>query len=118
MIEIEDTEVLLSLLIHPYHPKMLELIKWFVNRNGKAVITQGYEKRPYPSVHSVVPVRGIDLRSWIYNYPFNAVDDCNIHWTYDPKIPERKCAILHDSGSGEHIHLQVSEYTVFKGGLR
>lgn len=106
-LQIKNTTVLGSLMIHPAHPLLIELLKWVSVRFSNLVITGGYEKRDYPSVHSVIPCRGVDIRSSIYEDPKAVVVDINTHWIYDYTRPEMKCAILHNVGRGMHIHLQV-----------
>ena len=112
MIEVKDTAVLESLILHPAHPRLIDLLKWVCERFPVVVVTQGYEERDYPSVHSTVPVRGIDIRSWIYNDPQKIVDEINATWEYDPERPgEYECAKYHDTGRGPHIHLQAHDRT-------
>lgn len=113
MIRIKNTTVLESLIIHPFHSRMIELIKWFCVRYSEVVITGGFEERSYPSVHSVVKVRGLDVRSRIYEDPEAVVEDVNRHWIYDPERPEKVCAMYHDTGRGKHIHLQVHDNTEY-----
>ena len=114
MIKIKDLKVLDSLLIHPYHSKMRELLKWFCVRYSETVFTGGYEERNYPSVHSVIPVRGMDVRSWVFSDPQAVVNDINSVWIYDPKRPGLKCAVYHNTGRGAHIHLQVHNNTIYE----
>jgi len=110
-IRIKNHQVLESMLIHPAHPKLIELLKWFCVRYSETVLTGGYESRTYPSVHSTIPFRGMDVRSSIYEDPHAVANDVNDHWVYDPSRPEMKCAIYHNVGRGFHIHLQVHDET-------
>ena len=110
MIKIKDTEALESLLIQPVHENMLDLLLWVTNRYI-VTITQGYEKRDYRSVHSTIPYRGVDIRSWDFKDPQSVADTINDNWQYDPGRPEKLCAVYHDTGRGVHIHLQVHDKT-------
>jgi len=111
MIRVKDIETLRSLLVHPAHPRLMELVGWFCGHYPDTIITCGYEMRDYPSVHSVIPLRGLDVRSRGYADPGDVADQVNKQWIYDPARPERLCAIYHDTGRGKHIHLQVHDRT-------
>lgn len=110
-IEVKDTETLLS-LAHEWHPKLRQLSTWLAERFGLIVITCGYEHRDYPSTHNVIPLRALDIRSWIYDAPEIVAANINRHWQYDPKRPEFLVALYHDVGRGNHIHCQVHDNTV------
>jgi len=110
MIEYKSLEVKKSYLDYDSHPTIKKLVEW-LSKRYKIVITQGYEKRDYYSVHSEIPFRGVDIRSWIYTDPQKVVEDINNNWSYDELRPEKMCAIYHDTGSGDHIHLQVHNNT-------
>jgi len=62
-------------------------------------------------VHGTIPCRGLDTRSHVYTNPKKIVNHINKRWIYDPKRPEKKVAMLHNVGSGEHIHLQTHPNT-------
>ena len=79
----------------PHHPILQDLTLWFERAFGE----------PF------YPLRGLDLRSFIYKNPQNIVDTINKVWMYDYKRPHMKCAIYHDTGQGDHIHLQVHPNT-------
>jgi hypothetical protein len=55
----------------------------------------------------------MDMRSTVFESPEKIVEDINNYWEYDPARPTKHCALLHDAGSGVHIHLQVSDRTVY-----
>lgn len=99
-----------------WHPKLIALFLWMVVRysKDKIVLTAAYEVRDKPSVHYVNPLRGLDIRSWVFKHPQEIVDDINAHWTYDFNRPNKKVAMLHNVGKGEHIHLQVHEKTEYR----
>lgn len=107
MIQIKNHKVLESLLVQRAHSKLIALVTWFVCRYSETVLTGGFEQRAGASVHSVVPYRGMDVRSRIYKDPQGVADDVNDHWVYDPDRPWLMCAVYHDTGRGPHIHLQA-----------
>jgi hypothetical protein len=112
MIRIKNIDVLESMLVHPAHPKLIDLLKWFCVRYSDTVFTGMFEERDYSSVHSVVPVRGMDIRSSVFPDPQAVADDINNHWIYDTDRPWLMCAMFHDVGRGPHFHLQVHDNTV------
>jgi hypothetical protein len=112
MTKIKNISVLESMLVHPAHPKLIKLLTWFCVRYSETVFTGMYEDRSYPSVHSQIPCRGMDVRSRVFRDPQTVVDDINRNWIYDPDRPQKMCAIYHDTGRGPHIHLQVHDNTV------
>jgi len=112
MLKIKNTTVLNSMIAFPAHPLLVKLLEWVCVRYSEVVFTGGYELRSRPSVHSVIPYRGMDIRSRVYADPQAVADDINLNWEYDPTRPDMKCAIFHDVGRGEHIHLQVNANTV------
>ena len=106
----KDFKVFESMVSYPYHHLMIALLWWIKGKYGDLIITCG--KRPGDTgVHGTDPCRGVDIRSWIYPDPQAVVDRINEVWVYDPARPEKKVAILHDAGSGDHIHLQVHPNT-------
>ena len=118
MIRIKDIETLEGMLIHATHPILIDLLKWTVVRYSDTVFTCAWEQRKIPSVHSMIPLRGMDIRSRIYDNPQSVVDDINAHWKYDHERPEMRCAIYHDVGRGQHIHLQAHDHTKYTGALK
>ena len=118
MIRIKDIETLEGMLIHATHLILINLLKWTVVRYSDTVFTCGWEQRKTPSVHSMIPLRGMDIRSRIYDNPQSVVDDINAHWEYDHERPEMRCAIYHDVGRGQHIHLQAHDHTIYIGALK
>ena len=63
-------------------------------------------------VHGQLPLRGVDLRIRVTYIGVALERRVNQRWTYDPKRPERNCAILHGNGTNLHLHLQVHPNTV------
>ncbi len=107
----KNLKVLASMFVVAWHPKLIELLLWIRVRYQKIVVTQGYEKRDYPSVHSVKPLRGLDIRSWVFVNPQEVVDEINKDWMYDSSRPGKVVATYHNVGRGKHIHLQVHKNT-------
>ena len=109
MIAIKDTATLISMM-HGFHPTLVDIAVWLEEMYSRTVITCGY--RPGDEgVHGTSPCRGLDLRSWVYPDAQKVVDHVNTRWQYDHRRPKMLCAILHDVGSGRHIHLQVHPRT-------
>lgn len=112
MIAIKDVSALISILVS-FHPILIDIISWLEETYSRTCITCGH--RPGDKgVHGTIPCRGIDIRSWVFAKPKKIVEHINMRWQYDPERPKMKCAILHDVGSGEHIHIQVHPNTVRK----
>ena len=97
---------------YAWHPKLIQVYLWFCARYNNPTITCAYEHRSYPSVHSVIPLRGVDMRSRHHADPKLVETDVNDHWQYDPERPEKKSCIYHDTGRGPHFHLQVHPNTI------
>lgn len=112
MIGIKNLEVFEGVIVKPWHPKLVELYKWVEQQWPGTIITCGYEKRDYVSVHSLDILRGLDLRSWTFEDPLAVCDAINEAWSYDPKRPNKKCCVYHDIGRGIHFHLQVHPNTI------
>ena len=109
-IKIKNHSVLINLLAIPYHKKLIELVVWCAFRHSNIIFTSGYRDGDR-GVHGLKPCRGMDIRSWIFDNPQEIVNDINSYWIYDPKRLKYMCAILHDTGKGEHIHLQAHSRT-------
>lgn len=114
MIIIKDSNVLQSLLSNQYKTILIDIVNNINSITGGIVITEGY--REGTGVHSTNPCRGIDLRSWIYtSTQLDKIENyVNIHWIYDPNRPKMKCCLIHNTGKGEHIHLQVHPNTIWR----
>jgi len=120
-IKVKNHKVLMSLLAVPYHQNLIQVLVWVSIRYHDLVITSGYRDGD-KGVHGLKPCRGIDIRSWIYNDPQKIVDDINSYWEYDTQrkyhiINGNKKLLLtakyHDTGSGDHIHLQAHPRTKY-----
>jgi len=110
---VKDHRVLIALLKHSYHRKLVALVAWCYIRLSEVVITSAFREGD-AGVHG--SGRGIDLRSSVFNDPQAIANEINTHWKYDPARPHMVCALYHDSGQGPHIHLQVCEATILKEG--
>lgn len=102
------------------HPEMRGLLEWVYRSAWPTdvvmVITRiaDYDAGQKTAVHTEGPPwRAVDLR--ISNIPTKDAervrDAVNAAWRYDPNRPEMRCCVLHDAGSGNHIHLQVHNLT-------
>ena len=111
MISIKNSNVFQQVIAVPWHPKLIDLVEWFDKKWGNVIITCAYERRNYPSVHSLNPLRGVDIRSRNFADPAWMEKEINEHWVYDSDRPSKKCCIYHDVGRGRHFHLQVHENT-------
>ena len=110
-IKVKDASVLAELMVVPYKKNIITLVTWVDAKFGSTTITSAF-RLGNKGVHG--RCRGIDLRIWDYADPQAVVDAVNEAWIYDPERPEMMCAILHDAGSGNHIHLQVHPNTVLR----
>ena len=110
-IEIKNMSVLKVLLSKNYHPVLVEILLDLSSTVTELTVTEGW--RPGKGVHSTDPCRGLDLRSWIYTSTklTEIATYINARWQYDYKRPEKICCYIHNSGQGEHIHLQVHPNT-------
>ena len=112
----KNIKVLKGMLNVAWHPTLTQLLAWLMVRYSasKILITCGYEERGRFSVHSVVPLRGFDLRSTLFDDPASIEKDVNDHWIYDPARPEKRVCLYHNVGQGWHFHFQVHDNTSLK----
>ena len=110
----KNLNILENILTVPWHPTLISVLKWLRVRyhTGQLVITSAYRKDDQ-GVHGTIPLRGFDLRSYIFENPKAICDDINMNWIYDPKRPEMKACLLHDIGKGIHFHVQVHPNTLY-----
>jgi hypothetical protein len=116
MIASKNEQVERNILAVAWHPKLIQLYQWIKDCYPEALITSAYREGD-KGVHGTDPLRGFDLRSWVFDDPESVKDDINEMWVYDPTRPDKKVAILHDVGQGMHFHLQVHDNTQFLGGI-
>ena len=93
-------------------PKLSILLAWWYDKfPKKTIITESWRPARHPGdLHSLVPYRAIDLRSWIFSNPVAIADMVNEAWIYDPQRPSKKCCVYH--GEAKHFHLQVHPNTI------
>ena len=113
MIEPKNTNVFKELLLRPYDPVLVIIICDLKEMLSHVIITEGYREPLHKGdVHSTIPVRAIDIRSWIYGEPERIVDYINEEWEYDYIRPQKQVAIYHSAkGGAKHIHIQVHPNT-------
>ena len=114
-IGLKNLNVLEDMLKVGWSPILIAVLKWMIVRYSKdhILITSAYREGD-PGVHGINPLRGLDLRSTVFEDPEQVVEDINSHWKYDPSRPEMKVALLHDVGKGIHFHVQVHPNTIYK----
>ena len=117
MVMIKSIAIFFHLLQQNYHPILINVLKDVFSileeKDIDSIITSAYRPDDV-GVHGTNPCRGIDLRSRHIKMGV-AKQICNLinsAWKYDPHRPEMKVAILHDTGRGIHIHIQVHPRTV------
>lgn len=91
------------------HRRMWELLIWLMERYGNKLVITSIYRPGDPGVHGQKPCRGLDIRSWVFHDPMSVVQAINDAWDYGDG--KHNVALLHDAGSGEHIHLQVRDET-------
>lgn len=95
-------------------PKLRQLVAWLESRTGfQFTITSMYRIND-TGPHGTMPLRAIDLRCREGQVGFALEMFINGSWQYDPDRPGKQCALFHDNGKGEHLHLQVHPNTVRK----
>lgn len=93
-----------------WHINLILLVHWILIRETRVYVTSAYRQGD-DGVHGQNPLRGLDIRFWIYANPEKLVEHINELWVYDPARPNLKVALLHGEGSNKHIHLQVHNST-------
>jgi len=73
---------------------------------GEKVITSLY-RIDDSGVHGQLPLRGIDLRCRTGAHGIEVSNYVNDRWVYDSSRPKKLCAMCHNVGKGQHIHLQT-----------
>jgi len=91
-----------------------KLLAFLESRTGLQFTITSLYRPGDTGVHGTIPLRGVDLRLRNGRIGDALADLVNLAWVYDPDRPEKKCAIYHDVGKGEHLHLQVHPKTVKK----
>jgi len=96
---------------YAHDKKLSEIEAWIIKEFGMLVTCAYREKRHLNDLHGTIPVRAKDIRSWCYKDPVAICKAINDKWVYDPARPEKVVALYHNSGQGDHIHLQVHHNT-------
>ena len=115
-IEYKDKQVFHSCNAVVWHPILIDVVIWIVelynDYEKPFVITEGSRKPLHPNdLHGVIKLRAIDARSWVIRTPDIIAADINRNWIYDPKRPSKTVCVYHDTGSGDHFHIQVHPNT-------
>lgn len=114
-IEFKNAWVYKSGLLVPWHPTLIDVVLWVERRFRVVVSETAREARHGGDVHATNPLRAVDLRSWIYNYPDFVAGCINRTWQYDHERPDLLVCLFHDTGNGPHFHIQVHDNTKKKG---
>lgn len=93
-------------------PKLSILLTfWHHHWPEHTLITESWRPARHPGdLHSLVPYRAIDLRSFTFGNPITIANLFNSEWIYDPDRPEKSCCVYH--GEHKHFHLQVHPHTI------
>lgn len=84
MIAIKSNTVFFELVIHAWHPVLLELITWMEKHySGRVLITSGF-RLDDGGIHETVPLRAVDLRSTSFHSynPVYVAEEINDRWDY------------------------------------
>lgn len=115
-VAIKSTSIFIGLMAQQFDPMLCKIAAEVIIRiqaaNIYPVITSAYRPQDERSVHKYL--RGLDFRTWDMKNGFisSICNDINSKWCYDPDRPDKDCLIFHDTGRGEHLHLQVHPNTV------
>ena len=117
---IKDHDILIGLMERRFSPLLIKIIADVAREHG-LVMTESYrEKRHMNDLHGTQPVRAIDLRSWCYpdKKAYEIRHEINRRWQYDPRRPDKQCAIIHKVGNGGlHFHIQVHPNTMRRSSI-
>ena len=91
--------------------KARKLCKWLEDETGLCFTNTSLYRMDGEGVHSVLPLRGIDLRMRNQLIGETIIQVINCNWIYDPARPSMMCAILHGKGANLHIHNQAHRNT-------
>ena len=112
-IELKNSDVLAALMLAKYHPTLIAVLRWFYKKYGVMFITEGYRVALHPGdVHSTDPVRAADVRSHMFDNPYQVQDEINAEWCYDSRRPQMMVCVYHgDTPESMHFHIQVHPNT-------
>ena len=118
ILQYKDEEVLRGLFAKRWHPKLIDMYVWLIDRYGdRILLTCAHESRDYISLHDMEPLRAFDLRSGLFDNPQETELEINLHWIYDFNRDDLKVGMVHDVGRGIHFHIQVHGNTMKRGSL-
>ncbi len=132
----KNQKTLKSILVEGWHPTLINIYLWIINKYPDAIITEGYRLRDM-GVHGTKPLRAFDLRAWSFKAPEKVAEDINKNWSYDHIRPHLQVCVFHavcpicktnhnitnegmvktcvkcsaDISGHWHFHIQCSEYT-------
>ncbi len=111
--KLKNTDIMAVLLAKEYDRKLIMVLLWWMKEFGSMTVTEGWRKQRHPhDLHGTSPVRAIDLRSWTHPNAQMLANTANTYWRYDPNRPTKQVCVYHDSGEGEHFHIQVHPNTI------
>ena len=92
-------------------PKLRKLAAFLESRTGLQFTITSLYRMQDDGPHGTLPLRAMDLR--LRNTEIGEALEklINDQWQYDPDRPHMNCALFHDTGAGEHLHLQVHPKT-------
>lgn len=109
-------DIFIGIRNHMTSQTLFDILSFLTTKHGVLVTESWREQRHKNDLHGTRPLRAVDIRSWHYEDPESVVAAVNDRWQYDPGRPQMRCALLHDSGQGPHIHIQVHPRTEEKDG--
>ena len=80
----KNTRILENFCKVRIHKNLIILIDWFEGIFGTPTVTSAFRETGV-GVHTVEPLRGIDIRSYIYSNAKSIEETINKIWEYDPK---------------------------------
>jgi hypothetical protein len=115
-IVIKDINVLRGLMERRFSPLLITIVLEIAKEFG-IFFTESYRKKRHRNdLHGTIPVRAIDIRSWIYpdKFAYDIMSWINRRWIYDPDRPKMVVAMIHNSGKGIHFHIQICSKTIIR----
>ena len=114
-IKVKTQNIFLTLMGKQADRKLIYLVCWMAMVKEWPLVVTDFYRKGSRGVHGTDPVRGLDIRSWIYPDPRAIEFEINDNWIYDNTRPDKQVALYHNAGSGYHFHLQVHPLTEFVG---
>lgn len=91
--------------------KLRLMVVWLELETGLEFTSTSLYRIGGNGVHSVLPLRGLDLRMRNKHIGRNIESLINDNWEYDPSRPHKNICKLHGKGSNLHLHLQTHTNT-------